>query len=208
LAPVQERELLERARRGDRAAFAALVRPHLDSVRRFAFSFCGNWSDADDLAQDALVKAYRSIGSFEGRASLSTWLYTLSRSVFIDARRSRLGHEREREHELDDQREVDAGDSQEELVVQKDEVERLWRAVHALEPEFRIPVVLCDIEGMSYEQVATIEGVPIGTIRSRLSRARNKLAVALGGAEPDDSDRSRGTPGRPLSSNGTGRPAA
>lgn len=180
------------------------MRPHIDSVRRFAFSFCGSWSDADDLAQEVLLKAYRSIGAFEGRSSLSTWLYTLARSVFIDSRRGRQGRSREREQDLDDQLVAEDGDSQEQLLVQKDEVERLWRAVRALDHEFRIPVVLCDIEGMSYEQVASIEGVPIGTIRSRLSRARGKLAELLRRASSGES----GTHAVETSSNSTGRPAA
>ncbi len=185
------------------------MRPHLDSVRRFAFSFAGNWADADDLAQDVLLKAFRSIGGFEGRSSLSTWLYTLARSVFIDSRRGRQGTTRAREQELDEQMGAEEAESQEELAVQKQEVERLWRAVRALPPEFRVPVVLCDIEGMSYEQVATVEGVPIGTVRSRLSRARAKLAAALAaeeggvGARPEP-----GTPSAPAPSNSSGRPAA
>lgn len=177
-------------------------------MRRFAFSFAGNWPDADDLAQEVLVKAYRSIGGFEGRANVSTWLFTLCRSVFIDSRRGRLGKARLRETEIDPGREADPGDDQERLVVQKGEVERLWRAIRALDPEFRIPVVLCDIEGMAYEQVATIEGIPIGTVRSRLSRARVKLAVALAEEGAPRVAGGSGTGSTAASSNHTGRPAA
>ncbi len=210
LFAARDHDLVERARRGDRAAFQQLVRPHLDSVRRFAFSFAGNWADADDLAQEVLLKAYRSIGGFEGRSSLSTWLYTLARSVFIDSRRGRQGTARAREQELGEQvGAAEDAESQEELTAHKQEVERLWRAVRALEPEFRIPVVLCDIEGMSYEQVATVEGVPIGTVRSRLSRARAKLAAALTAEEEGVSvPPAAGTQSTPAPSNRSGRPAA
>jgi len=209
LFSARDHDLVERARRGDRAAFQELVRPHLDSVRRFAFSFAGNWADADDLAQEVLLKAYRSIGGFEGRSSLSTWLYTLARSVFIDSRRGRQGTTRAREQELDEQMGAEEAESQEELAAHKQEVERLWRAVRALPAEFRVPVVLCDIEGMSYEQVAAVEGVPIGTVRSRLSRARGKLAAALaaeaGGVSVPPEP---GTQSTPAPSNRSGRPAA
>jgi hypothetical protein len=88
--PAVDGPLLERARAGDRAAFGELIRPHVASVRRFAYAFARHWSDADDLAQDALLKAFRAIGGFEGRSSLSTWLYSVTRSVCHDHYRGKL----------------------------------------------------------------------------------------------------------------------
>lgn len=176
--PAPEEELLNRARRGDASAFQELIRPHLPSLRRFVYSFARRWDDADDLAQEALIKAFRTFGSFEGRSSLSTWLYTVTRNVCHDYYRGKLAKTRGREDALDDVHE-DPRDSQHTLLGAKSDSEALWDAVKGLDPEFRIAIVLFDIEGLSYEQIAAIERVPVGTIRSRLSRGRAKLKQIL-----------------------------
>jgi RNA polymerase sigma-70 factor (ECF subfamily) len=173
-----DEELLQRARRGDAAAFELLIKPHLPSLRRFAFSFARGWDDGDDLAQEALIKAFRTFSSFEARSSLSTWLYTVTRNVCHDYYRGRLAQGRRREDPLEDVHE-DQRDSQSTLLGAKGESEALWEAVKSLEAEFRVPLVLFDIEGLSYEQIASIERVPVGTVRSRLSRARSKLKEIL-----------------------------
>lgn len=170
--------LLDRARQGDPLAFEELVRPHVSAVRRFALSFCRNPTDADDLAQDALIKAFRSFGTFDGRAALSTWLYTVARSTFLDSRRGKLFRARGREDEIDEA----ASDSErppEGLLEEREQAERLWDAIRALAPKFRVPLLLSDVEGMSYAEIAEVEHVPIGTVRSRISRARDQLADAL-----------------------------
>jgi RNA polymerase sigma-70 factor (ECF subfamily) len=177
LLPV-DRELLLRAQRGDAQAFEQLIRPHLPSLRRFAYSFARRWVDADDLAQEALLKAFRSLKSFEGRSSLSTWLYTVTRSVGHDLYRSRQVQEGMRHEELDEVH-VAPGESADSQLSAQSDAEQLWRAIKRLEPEFRVPLVLFEIEGLSYEEIAAIEHVPLGTIRSRISRARSKLRELL-----------------------------
>ena len=106
--PGVDRDLLERARAGDSRAFGELIRPHVPSVRRFAYAFARRWSDADDLAQEALLKAFRSMPSYEGRAALGTWLYSVTRSVCYDHYRSSLAHARNAEDPLDEVAEVEA----------------------------------------------------------------------------------------------------
>ena len=171
-------ELLGRARSGDPLAFEQLIRPHLDSIRRFALSFAKNAVDADDLAQDALIKAFRSFHTYDGAAALPTWLYTVARSTFLDSRRSRLHKARGREHQLDEAL-PNEHPTQEALLDRRQQVEKLWAAIRTLDPRFRVPLVLADVEGMTYEEVADIEGVPIGTVRSRIARARAKLLELL-----------------------------
>ena len=182
-------ELLDRARRGDVAAFEALIRPHLATVRRFAYSFTSNWADADDAAQEALAKAFRSIKSFEGRSQLSTWLFTITRGVCIDAARSQQGKQRAGEDPIDESL-PDSSDDQESLLAGKDEATRLRAALARLPDAFRVPVVLFDIEGLTYDEIAAIEKVPVGTVRSRLSRGRKQLLAAL-----QASPSARGSPG-------------
>jgi RNA polymerase sigma-70 factor, ECF subfamily len=196
-----QKHLLARARQGDAAAFQDLLRPHLASVRRFSFSFCKDWTEADDLAQEALLRAYRAIGSFQGEASITTWLYTIVRSTCIDWRRGRLAHMRTREDPIDEEAPSDQ-DLADDLLSGKQEADRLWAAIRCLGPRFRVPLVLCDIEGMAYDEIARIEGIPVGTVRSRISRARDRLVDLLRGGA------ARGTPSAPPSSNPDGNPAA
>lgn len=196
--PENESDLLEQAKRGNARAFEALIRPHVPVVRRFAYSFARDWQDADDLSQEALLKAFRSIDSFAGRSALSTWLFTVTRSVCLDWYRSRLARSRAEDDELGEDS-VDSVEGQDSLLEQKSSAERLWRAIKQLDAEFRVPLVLHEIEGVSYEDIAHVERVPIGTIRSRLARGRAKLRALL--AEPVElALRPSGARGAPLSS--------
>lgn len=205
--PAVDRELLERAQAGDSAAFGELIRPQLPSVRRFAYAFARRWSDADDLAQEALLKAYRSIASFEGRSSLATWLYSVTRSVCLDHYRSRLAHARNVEDALEDQAEHASSQAGPDgLLETKGDAELLWQALKGLPAEFRVPLVLFEIEGLGYDEIARVEGVPIGTVRSRLSRGRQQLKGLLAALEAPRASRT-GTGSAARSSNsGSARP--
>lgn len=142
------------------------------------FSFSSNWQDADDITQEALIKAFRAFPTFDGRASLSTWLYTVARTAAIDWHRSRIGR-RADDDELVPEAHSGVQRGQEEAFAGKQEAERLWAAIQSLDDRSRVPLVLFEIEGLSYDEIATIEQVPIGTIRSRLSRARQHLREVL-----------------------------
>jgi len=176
-------ELLERAQSGDALAFEQLVRPHVTGVRRLTYAFVQRWSDADDLAQEALLKAFCAIDTFQGRSAFGTWLYTLTRRVCQDFQRGRGVGSRGREDAFDEEEPPPSrGDSPEpldELLASKAEVERLWVHLKELAPEFRVALVLFEVEGMAYEEIAKIERVPVGTIRSRLARARQQLRLRL-----------------------------
>ena len=180
IAPVSlDRELLGRARAGDGAAFEELIRPHVASVRRLTFAFAHSWADADDLAQEALMKAFRAIGSFQERSELGTWLYSVTRNVCRDFYRGGAARERSQEDSFDDEapdvQPSSAPQPADELLESKNDAERLWKFLKELAPEFRVPLVLFEVEGLGYEEIAKIERVPIGTIRSRLARARQQL---------------------------------
>jgi RNA polymerase sigma-70 factor (ECF subfamily) len=178
--------LLARAQGGDVRAFEALVDGHLAQVRRFARAFTPNRSDADDLAQDALVKVYRNLRLFRYQASFSTWLYTVVRNTLVDSTRSRAGRARAREVALEPAQLQDAGGGArpDEQLAAEEERRRVWRALRHLPLEFRTAVVLFDLEGHSYDEVAAIEGVPVGTVKSRLARGREQLRRLLSEGEP------------------------
>ena len=156
------------------------------------FSLSSNWQDADDIAQEALLKAFRAFATFDGRSSLSTWLYTVARTTAIDWHRSRLGQAGQRENPLPSAHPA-ALVQQDEACSQQEECARLWQAIQRLDERNRVPLVLFEIEGLSYEQIAELEGVPVGTIRSRLSRARAELREQLADSHPHS-----GVRGEPL----------
>jgi RNA polymerase sigma-70 factor (ECF subfamily) len=173
-----EAVLLARAREGDASAFQLLLGPVIPSLRRLAFAFTGNWDEADDLAQETLVKAFRGLDSFSARSALSTWIYAVGRSVCRDWYRSRSARQRRDTQQLRESLPA-AALQQEETLVELERSHELWESVQSLEPEFRTTLVLCDVEGLSYAEVADILGVPVGTVRSRLSRARGRLRKLL-----------------------------
>ncbi len=176
---------IRRAQSGDAAAFQRLIESHVDQVRRFARSFCHDDETADDLAQEALIKVYRSIGSFRFQSSFSTWIFSITRNVFLDARKSRSGRARAAEqplgHDLGHaEPENESAQAPDALMEREQDRQRLWAAVEKLPIEFRTTIVLFDIEGLSYDEVAAIEGIALGTVKSRLSRGRDHLRRLLG----------------------------
>ena len=176
---LESSQLLKKAREGDPAAFQALIRPHLEKVYRFARSFARDWTDAEDIAQEALLKAFSSLKGYREEASLSTWLFQITKNTGIDWYRGKLAKSRDREDEIPEHAAVSER-SQEQMLEERERAEALWEAIHELDAKFRVPLVLFEIEGMSTEEVSRIEGIPLGTVRSRLTRARRHLAEALG----------------------------
>lgn len=191
------RALIAEAQDGSVRAFELLASSYLPQVRRFARAFAKSDSDADDLAQEALVKVYKSLRSYRFQAAFKTWLYTVVRHVVVDAARSRAGRERSQEDPLptDHSRLPSTAEAPDEGLARAEERQRLWRALRQLPEEFRTAVVLFDVEGHTYEEVAAVEGVPIGTVKSRLSRGRTLLRSLLAGEQAADSTAGEASPG-------------
>lgn len=178
-------QLISRAQGGDVRAFETLLASHLGLVRRFARAFARHEADADDLAQEALLKVYRSIKLFRYQSAFSSWLYAVVRNVFLDAVRSRRGRESELEEALEDghTKDLAGADTPHEALARSQERDRLWAALRQVPEEFRTALVLFDIEGCSYDELAAVENVPVGTVKSRLSRGRAHLRRLLGEQE-------------------------
>ncbi|HEX4405075.1 MAG TPA: RNA polymerase sigma factor [Polyangia bacterium] len=180
-------DLARRAQQGDVAAFERLIAEHVPLVRRFARAFTRSHEAADDLAQDALLKVYRSIGGYRFQSSFSTWLYAIVRNVYLDDARSRAGRERAAERPLDaggvdGDPTTDPDAPRADRRLEREELRRqVWDALGNIPADFRSTLVLYDIEGLTYEEIAAIERAPLGTVKSRLSRGREHLRRALGG---------------------------
>jgi RNA polymerase sigma-70 factor (ECF subfamily) len=175
-----DEELVRRAQRGDRAAFDELVVRHRDRVYAVALRLTRNPADAEDALQDTFLNAYRALGRFGGRARVSTWLYRIAANASYDV----ISRRRGRDQSIDDgvHEPVAPGDP----YIQDAQRRALERALAALPDEFREAVVLCDVAGLGAGEAAELLGVPAGTVKSRVFRARALLAVAL--REPDALD--------------------
>ncbi len=168
--------LLRRAAGGDGRAFRSLVDRHADRLYRLAVSLVGNRSDAEDVLQEAFAGAYKSAGGFRGGASVKTWLSRILATQAAKWWRDRNG---ERPGPLDES--VGSGSSGGEAAVgaRLD----LNGALDQLSPEHRQVLVLRELDGMSYDEMAAALGVPRGTVESRLHRARAELRRRLAAYE-------------------------
>jgi RNA polymerase sigma-70 factor (ECF subfamily) len=197
-----EVELLELARGGDPDAFAALIAPLQRRAYTLALRMLGEREEAADVTQDALVRAYTRIADFRGEASFATWLHRIVHNTALDALRWRARHPIEALDPMpsgggEPVREVaSATAGPEDIAVRADERRAIERALAALTPEFRAVVVLRDVQGLDYEEVAAVTGVSLGTVKSRLHRARARLRqlLAADGTE-SPSETSRGVEG-------------
>ncbi len=162
-------------------AFARYVEPEIEVLLRVARTLTGSWADAEDLVQDTLIRAYRGIDRFDG-AHPRAWLLTILRNTNINS------HRRARPELLDADAELDRyrpafGNSEvsspENIVTDRVLGGELQVAVDALDGRFRIVLLLVDVDDLTYREVAEVLGIPVGTVLSRLSRARNRVRTQL-----------------------------
>ena len=159
-------------------AFDETIPPHLDAAFNYARWLTGNDSDAEDVVQDACVRALRFFGSRRD-GDLRAWLFTIVRNTWYTrvARRGRAPDAAALEDAADDP--LDVALDPEALLVQQQSVARVRTALEQLPLEFREAIVLREIEGLSYKEIAAVMQIPIGTVMSRLARGRDRLAAAL-----------------------------
>ncbi|HEX5115791.1 MAG TPA: RNA polymerase sigma factor SigE [Pseudonocardiaceae bacterium] len=154
-----------------------IVREHGDRVYRLAYRLSGNQHDAEDLTQETFIRVFRSLASYQP-GTFEGWLHRITTNLFLDLarRRSRL-----RMEALPEDTDRLAGDdpSPEQLYTDTHLDPDLQAALDELAPEFRAAVVLCDVEGLSYEEIGATLGVKLGTVRSRIHRGRQALRLSL-----------------------------
>ena len=181
----------ETARRGARASrgtsFEAEALPCLDAVYRFALRLTGSETEAEDLTQETFLKAHRSWGQYTSGTRVKSWLFTICRNTFL---RDRARSRRHREIVAERSRGADSGDAVQPVwatgemppdaafftsLVDDSVLEEIAR----LDEDFRVPLLLSDVEGLTYAEIAEVTEVPVGTVKSRLFRARRRLQEAL-----------------------------
>ncbi len=174
-------ELVERHRCGDLHAFDEVYERFSEMVYNLAMRLSGNREEAADLTQEIFLRIYRHLGSFGGRSTLKTWVFRIA----VNHCRDRLSRHVPPMQSIDDDYEeggipvADPARGPEELAVAADEGRRVTECLAYLPQVFREAVVLRDLEGLSYEEIAEVLGVRVGTVRSRIARGRDQLRLLL-----------------------------
>lgn len=175
--------LAERHRHGDTTAFDEVYRNFLPLVYNLCLRLARSADDAEDLAQETFLRIYRHLGGFDGRSTLKTWVYRVTVNLCSSrlSRRKlltlplRSGDDPEEEGVLL----VDPERDPESLSLARDAADRVAAALSLLQPNFRAAVVLRDLEGLTYEEIAEVLEIQIGTVRSRIARGREGLRLLL-----------------------------
>jgi RNA polymerase sigma-70 factor (ECF subfamily) len=184
----QDALLIKDFQGGDRAAFEKLVLRHKDKLFNLCYSFLGDYEEANDSSQEAFIKAYQGLKKFRFESSFSTWLYRIAVNTCTNKVKSLANRQKKMTSSLDspggmdDKRFLEIRDDAPTPLMELEEKERqalIRRAIDRLPPEHKAVITLRDIEGLSYEEIAEITGSNLGTVKSRLSRARIDLSSKL-----------------------------
>ncbi len=185
----EEPVFIDKLRVGDAAAFETLIDRYSGDIYALLYRLTENAEEASDLTQDTFLRALRSIGSFQGRSELKTWLFRIA----INESRNRFRWWKRRKRDQTISLDISIGDSEtplsdtladrsispEEAALSSEREYALKAALLELPEVYREAIVLCDIEGMSYEETAAALGIGIGTVKSRISRGREELRRRL-----------------------------
>lgn len=197
MLPTQEKELIKKCQQGDIEAFEKLVLSYQKKVFTITYRYMGRREEAEDLAQEAFIKVYRSIKNFRGESSFSTWLYHVVTNVCRDALRK--NSRRLEEDSLDCAVTTEKGEIHREVVdwslspgpiyEQKELGEFLQSLINQLTPEYKEVIIMRELQELSYEEIAEAAGCSLGTVKSRLSRARKILRSLIEyNMEPSDAN--------------------
>lgn len=180
---VQERDLLLRSRRGDRDAFGELVRRYERKVLALTCRMCRNSEDGEEAAQEAFLAAWQNLPGFRGDAAFSTWLYRLAANASTDLLRREGRRSAKHGPSLDDDETwvelPDSGPSPQALAERTELKEQIEDALRKLSPDHRQALILREIHQLSYEEISAALGLDLGTVKSRISRARGRLRRIL-----------------------------
>lgn len=176
-----EEILIEQCRRGDRQAFNRLVMQYQHLVYNFLYRLGARADDVEDLTQDVFLKVYRSLRSLKDVSQFTSWLHTIAVRVYVDDRRR---HARQRRHILDEadevvERHADPQADPSQTLARQELQEALQEAIDRLPEEFRLAIVLREIQGLSYDEIAAALRCSAGTVRSRIFRGRQLLRTEL-----------------------------
>ena len=181
-----DRHLVERARRGDKHAFELLVSKYQRRLMRLLSRYMRDQGEVEDVAQETFIKAYRALPGFRGDSAFYTWLYriginTAKNFLIASGRRvpTATEHDAEEAEAFDEGEQLRDINTPESLLMSKEIAATVNAAMDDLPADMRSAIMLREIDGLSYEEIAAIMSCPIGTVRSRIFRAREDIAKKL-----------------------------
>lgn len=176
---ISDATCVRRIQRGDTDAFEVLVRRHEKTIFNLVYRMVGDYDDAAETTQEVFLSAYRAIGQFRGDANFSTWLYRIALNHANTRRKSVITRQRRLLplENMDSASDTQTGPA--ETLEKKEIRERVQQALNELEPEDAAVILLRDLQDHSYEEVAEVLNLPLGTVKSRLHRARQALKSRL-----------------------------
>ncbi len=177
-----DEELVRLIKKGNKTAFDDLVNGYSSRVINIAYSLLGDREEALDAAQEIFIKVYKNIANFRGESSVSTWIYRIAKNVCTDFLRKRKAVIISLDDDKDDEQKIEIPDetsSPEEVFERKEKITLVRTAIASLDENQRTVITLFDINGLSYEEIATVLRCPVGTVKSRLYRARDSLRKIL-----------------------------
>jgi RNA polymerase sigma-70 factor (ECF subfamily) len=181
-----DQQLVERAQRGDKRAFELLVAKYQRKLGRLLSRFIRDPAEVEDVAQEAFIKAYRALPSFRGESAFYTWLYriginTAKNYLVAQGRRAptTTGFDSEDAENFEDAEQLREVNTPENEMISKQIARTVNETMEELPEELRTAIVLREIDGLSYEEIAAVMNCPIGTVRSRIFRARETIAEKL-----------------------------
>jgi RNA polymerase sigma-70 factor, ECF subfamily len=191
-----DQQLVERAQRGDKKAFELLVLKYQRKLARLLSRFVRDAGEVEDVTQEAFIKAYRALPGFRGDSAFYTWLYriginTAKNYLVALGRRAptSTGFDAEEAESFEDADQLRDTNTPENALMSREIAETVNRAMERLPEELRAAISLREIEGLSYEDIANVMNCPIGTVRSRIFRAREAIAAELRPLLGTDKDR-------------------
>jgi RNA polymerase sigma-70 factor (ECF subfamily) len=205
-----DEELVAAAQRGDAAAMDALLRRHYDRVHAVCRRIAGSTRDADDAAQEAMIRVVRNLDRFDGRSAFSTWVYRIATNTSLDELRKR--RRRPQLHVVgDDEAPEPVDDVSHRTVDAVADRLAIDEALAQLPDDFRIPVVMRDVGDLDYAEIALELDIPVGTVKSRIARGRRMLVERLGNQDqppgrPSDVPPEPSPPNSPPTPPSTSRP--
>jgi len=194
-----DKELVRRVQRGDSAAFDLLVRKYQHRIAALIGRYLADWSECQDVAQETFIRAYRAIGSFRGDAQFYTWLHRIAvntaKNHLVSLGRRPPGAD----IDVADAEQFDSGvrlrdtDTPEREMMRRQMEQTVLRAVEGLPEELRVAITLREVDGLSYEEIARRMDCPVGTVRSRIFRAREAIDQELKPLMDDETSAERAT---------------
>jgi RNA polymerase sigma-70 factor (ECF subfamily) len=176
---VQIKTVVKECIEGHKGAWDMLVNAYSKRIFNMAYQFTGAYEEAEDMTQEIFMKLYNSLEKYDFDKNFSAWLLTLAKNHLIDQYRKTKWEKKSRDEFNEHYLSAEASDRPEEGAIREENKKMIWEGLRKLSSEVRMTMILRDIQGKSYEEIAEIMSLPLGTVKSRVNRGRLQLAKIL-----------------------------